>query len=73
MRNQGASTSVWLTNTTHPEAIREIIQAYGEVVDNLNSHVNPEAQYQNASTLLDMVTSGPTVGLFLGLHRDRSH
>ncbi|KAL2277607.1 hypothetical protein FJTKL_15353 [Diaporthe vaccinii] len=56
-----ASTSVWLQNTTHPEAIREIVEAYGDVVDNLNSHVNPEAQYQNASTLLDRVTSGPTV------------
>lgn len=59
---------VWLQNTTHAEAIREIVQAYGDVVDNLNSHVNPEAQYQNASTLLELVTSGPVVGSHLRLH-----
>lgn len=64
----GASTSVWLQNTTHPEAIREIVQAYGDVVENLNSHVNPEAQYPNASTLLELVTSGPAVGSYLRLH-----
>lgn len=56
-----AVTSEWLPNSTHPEAMKEIVNAYGEVVENLNNHVNPEARYSNASDLIDLVTSGPSV------------
>lgn len=56
-----AVTSQWQQNMTYPQAMRDIIDAYGEVVENLNNHVNPEAQYQNASDLLSLVTSGPIV------------
>lgn len=56
-----AVTSTWLPNVTHPEAMKDIINAYGEVVENLNHHVNPNVQYANASALIDLVTTGPTV------------
>ncbi|KAI1212062.1 DUF1593-domain-containing protein [Annulohypoxylon truncatum] len=55
-----ATTSWWLKNATHPEEMRRIINAYGEVVDNLNQHVNPNASYQSAEELLSLVTSGPS-------------
>ncbi|KAH6646246.1 hypothetical protein BKA67DRAFT_664094 [Truncatella angustata] len=54
-----ATTSWWLQNATHPEQMRTIIKAYGEVVDNLNNHVHPSASYQNPDELLELVTSGP--------------
>lgn len=56
-----ATTSEWLPNATYPDAMKEIIDAYGSVVDNLNQHVNTNAQYKNASVLTSLVTSGPTV------------
>ncbi|KAI1803963.1 DUF1593-domain-containing protein [Daldinia bambusicola] len=56
-----ATTSWWLPNTTHPEEIRRIINAYGEVVDNLNQHVNPDLPYDSAENLLTLVTSGPSI------------
>ena len=58
-----ATTSTWLPNETHPEAIREIIRAYGSVVGNLNQHVPEYKQYSSAEELLDVVFSGPTVRL----------
>ncbi|KAI0376965.1 DUF1593-domain-containing protein [Hypomontagnella monticulosa] len=56
-----ATTSWWLQNGTHPEEMRKIITAYGEVVDNLNHHVNPNASYQSPEELLSLVTSGPPI------------
>lgn len=56
-----ATTSWWLPNATHPEEMKRIIEAYGQVVDNLNSHVHPNVSYQPAEDLLSLVTSGPTV------------
>lgn len=55
-----AVTSEWQQDVTNPQALRDIISAYGDVVYNLNKHVNPNAQYPNASTLLSLVTSGLT-------------
>lgn len=56
-----ATTSWWMKNATHPEAMEKIINAYGEVVDNLNQHVHLSASYQPADELLQLVTSGPKV------------
>ncbi|KAF7538483.1 hypothetical protein G7054_g2855 [Neopestalotiopsis clavispora] len=56
-----ATTSWWLQNETHPEEMERIINAYGEVVDNLNQHVHPSVQYQSPDELLQLVTSGPNV------------
>lgn len=58
-----ATTSWWLRNTTHEEEMRTIIQAYGNVVENLNRHVHPTAQYQSAENFLNLVTSGPAVSV----------
>lgn len=56
-----ATTSTWLPNETHPEAIRKIIRAYGTVVDNLNQHMPKDKQYPSEEELLNVVFSGPTV------------
>ncbi|KAK2595725.1 hypothetical protein N8I77_013750 [Diaporthe amygdali] len=59
-----ATTSWWVKNTTHPEEMRTIVRAYGDVVNDLNQHVHPKTQYQSAESLLQLVTSGPaTLGL----------
>ncbi|OTA58864.1 DUF1593-domain-containing protein [Hypoxylon sp. EC38] len=63
-----ATTSWWLQNETHPEEMRKIINAYGEVVENLNHHVNPNASYQSTEELLSLVTSGPSVYGRAALH-----
>lgn len=56
-----ATTSTWLRSRTHPEELRRIIMAYGEVVDNLNKHVHPSCQYPSTEYLLSLVTTGPMV------------
>lgn len=56
-----ATTSKHLRNATHPEEIEKIVNAYGSVVSNLNSHVNPSVQYQSAEELLSLISTGPPV------------
>ncbi|CAI0647959.1 unnamed protein product [Colletotrichum noveboracense] len=56
-----ATTSISLPNETHPEAIELIIRAYGEVVHNLNKHVDPNETFSPAEDLLKLVRSGPVV------------
>lgn len=58
-----AVTSTWLPNETHPEAIRDIIGAYGDVVDNLNAHVPKNRSYPSKEKLMGVVSSGPKVFL----------
>ncbi|KAF2968740.1 hypothetical protein GQX73_g4849 [Xylaria multiplex] len=55
-----ATTSWWLKNATHMEEMKRIVDAYGEVVDNLNQHVHPTASYQSAEEISQLLTSGPT-------------
>ena len=59
-----AVTSTWLPNGTHPEAIRDIIRAYGDVVGNLNHHVPRDRSYPSAEDLMGVVFSGPKVSPF---------
>ncbi|CAG8961192.1 hypothetical protein HYFRA_00013247 [Hymenoscyphus fraxineus] len=56
-----ATTSRHLPNITHPEEATKIINAYGSVVDNLNSHVHPSIKYQSADELLSLIHTGPPV------------
>lgn len=56
-----ACTSVWLKDKTHPGEIRRLVGVYDTVVNNLNSHVHPDHQYQRASYFLPLVSSGPAV------------
>ena len=62
-----AVTSAWLSDRTAPEAMLEIIRGYGDVVDNLNKHVHPCAQYPSAKALSDLVCSGATVSIKFGI------
>ena len=50
-----ATTSVWQKTITHPEYIKNIIQAYGKIQPNLNKH---EAGFPSAETLLEKVKHG---------------
>jgi hypothetical protein len=56
-----AVTSAWLPTRTAPESMRKIVEAYGKVVDNLNKHVHPDAQYPPAEVLMELVTAGASV------------
>ncbi|KAJ3454847.1 hypothetical protein MRS44_013447 [Fusarium solani] len=56
-----ATTSAWLGTRTAPDVIRKVVTAYGSVVDNLNKHVHPNAQYQSLSEVMKLVTSGHPV------------
>lgn len=56
-----ATTSTWLRERPHPDAIRKIVNAYGEVVENLNRHVHPMNQYTGVDRMLSLITSGPAV------------
>lgn len=56
-----AVTSAWLPTRTAPESMRTIIKAYGKVVQNLNMHVQPDAQYPTAEALLQLVSTGAPV------------
>ncbi|KAI0101134.1 DUF1593-domain-containing protein [Daldinia grandis] len=67
-----ATTSWWLKNETHPEEMKKIINAYGEVVENLNQHVNPNSPYDSAEKLLSLVTSGPSTYGKAALHEPLS-
>lgn len=56
-----ATTSTHLRTSIHPEAIRKIITAYGEVYQNLSKH---EAGFPTAATLLSKIKKGlPEYGM----------
>ncbi|KAH9212286.1 hypothetical protein DL95DRAFT_391751 [Leptodontidium sp. 2 PMI_412] len=56
-----ACTSAWMRSAVHPEQMKAIIDAYGQVVSNLNAHVHPENQYPAAQSLLQILRTGPPV------------
>ncbi|ETS87833.1 hypothetical protein PFICI_01661 [Pestalotiopsis fici W106-1] len=68
-----ATTSIWLQNNTHPEAITAILDTYATVVDNLNQHVGFEPSYESSETLKLRVTSGPTVYGQAAFQQELSH
>lgn len=53
-----ATTSLWLQNETHPEAIISLLDTYAQVFDNLNKHVPADRQYEDAEQLKLRVASG---------------
>ncbi|ESK87829.1 cellulose-binding protein [Moniliophthora roreri MCA 2997] len=56
-----ATTSTWLRNTTAPDQIKAVMNAYGEVLSNLNVHA---AGYPSLENQLSKVRSGlPVYGL----------
>lgn len=53
-----ATTSTWQRTSTHKDEIQKIVDAYGGVVDSLNSHVPPSRQYPTAEALRSVTRSG---------------
>ncbi|KAK8191098.1 DUF1593-domain-containing protein [Phyllosticta capitalensis] len=59
-----AITSVWLNYTTDLPTIHQVINTYGEVVDNLNANVPDGGKYPSAEELLAKTYTGhPVYGL----------
>lgn len=56
-----ACTSTWMKKKVHPEDMRRIVEAYGQVVKNLNAHVHPDNQYPDVQYLLSLIKRGPPV------------
>ncbi|KAB8263661.1 hypothetical protein BDV32DRAFT_161809 [Aspergillus pseudonomiae] len=54
-----ASTSTWLRDAVHPEDMLQVINAYGNVTDNLNKHAPPNAQYASGDYFRSILRSGP--------------
>ncbi|KAL2784111.1 hypothetical protein BJX66DRAFT_317254 [Aspergillus keveii] len=56
-----ACTSTHMKRRVCPEDMVEIINAYGQVVQNLNAHVHPNNPYPHHKDLLDLVCTGSAV------------
>ncbi|RSL64463.1 hypothetical protein CEP51_013131 [Fusarium floridanum] len=56
-----ATTSTWLPNKIDHETIVQVLNAYREVVDNLNANVPSSAPYPSADDLLERVFKGHAV------------
>lgn len=57
----GAVTSNWMKTKVCPQDMHKIVDAYAGAVDNLNSHVHPDARYPPAQTLKELIRSGASV------------
>jgi hypothetical protein len=58
-----AVTSVWLRESVAPHKLLEIVDAYEQVVKNLNAHAHPNFPYPSAEEVRGLVKSGPLVSL----------
>jgi hypothetical protein len=57
-------TSTWKNDSLDAATVIEVINAYGNVTENLNAHVPAGAEYPSAQSLLDKVYEGhPVYGL----------
>ena len=56
-----ACTSVWTKNHVYPQKLEEIVNAYTDVVDNLNKHAHPNWQYPAADHLKSLIRKGAEV------------
>lgn len=54
-----AITSFWLPNVTRPDQIQAIVDAYGKVQENLQSHSN--FSFPTAADISSKIASGPTL------------
>lgn len=57
-----ACTSTWMKDKVCPQNMHKIVDAYERVVDNLNNHVHPDAQYPSADLLRKLIKKGAEVG-----------
>ncbi|KAG9235728.1 cellulose-binding protein [Amylocarpus encephaloides] len=53
-----ATTSTWQKTSTHKDEIHKIVDAYGEVVENLNAHVPSSRKYPEVDSLRSVIRSG---------------
>ncbi|KAI3579810.1 hypothetical protein IWW34DRAFT_659600 [Fusarium oxysporum f. sp. albedinis] len=56
-----AVTSVWLPASVAPHKLLEIVDAYEQVVKNLNAHAHPNFPYPSAEEVRGLIKSGPPV------------
>ncbi len=56
-----ACTSTWMKRVVHPEDMEKIVNAYAQVVDNLNAHVHPNNQYPSAESIFELIKTGPAL------------
>ncbi|OQV06971.1 hypothetical protein CLAIMM_11467 [Cladophialophora immunda] len=56
-----ACTSTWMKRVVHPEDMEKIVNAYAQVVDNLNQHTHPDNPYPSAEYLLSLIKTGPSL------------
>ncbi|KAF2677484.1 DUF1593-domain-containing protein, partial [Lentithecium fluviatile CBS 122367] len=54
-----ATTSFWLPNATRPDQIEHLVDAYGQVRENLQTHSN--STFPTVDDLRSKISSGPTV------------
>lgn len=56
-----ACTSARVKDQVSPQHMHKIVDAYEGVVDNLNQHVHPDAQYPSADSLRKLIKKGAEV------------
>lgn len=56
-----ACTSTWMRDAVHLEDVETIVNAYAEVVNNLNAHVHPSNQYASGDYFLSLIKTGPVL------------
>jgi hypothetical protein len=56
-----ACTSTWMKTKVCPQDMHKIVDAYANVVDNLNQHTHPDSPYPSARYLKSIIKPGPPV------------
>ncbi len=56
-----AVTSTWLRDEVHPEDMLSVIDAYGNVTDNLNQHAPLDAPYPSGDHIRSLLRKGAEV------------
>src|SRR5687768_13970804 len=58
-----ATTSTWLRDRVATEAMHAVVNGYEKVVDNLNKHAHPDAQYPTPDHVRRLIKSAAPVSL----------
>ena len=67
-----AVTSTWLTDEVHPEDMLSVINAYGNVTDNLNRHAPADSPYPSGDHIRSLLRKGAAVSTHRN-HIDQRH
>lgn len=68
-----AVTSTWLRDEVHPEDMLSVINAYGNVTDNLNRHAPPGSPYPSGQHIRSLLRTGPSVRFFIRSFNLKKH